>query len=53
MIKTISMSLVTASLVLSANAFAGGKPVGITPDMMSVEVINDHTLFTIKFEKSE
>ena len=41
MIKTISMSLVTASLVLSANAFAGGKPVGITPDMMSVEVIND------------
>ena len=41
MIKTISMSLVTASLVLSANAFAGNKPVGITPDMMSVEVIND------------
>lgn len=42
MIKTISMSLVSASLMLSANAFAKGenKPVGISAGVMSVEVIN-------------
>ena len=42
MIKAITMSLVTASLVLSANAFAKGenKPVGISKGVMSVEVIN-------------
>ena len=47
MIKTISMSLMTVSLVMSANAFAGGKPVGITPDTMSVEVINHGKKATI------
>ena len=43
MIKVITMSLVTASLVLSANVFAKdkNKPVGITGDVASVEVIHD------------
>ena len=40
MIKTATMALVTASLVLSANAFAGNKPVGISKGVMSVDVIN-------------
>ncbi len=42
MIKTMTVSLVAASFAFSANVFAKdeNKPVGITSDMMSVEVIH-------------
>ena len=43
MIRAMSISLVVASLVFSANVFAKdeNKPVGITAGVMSVDVIND------------
>jgi len=43
MIRAMSISLVMASLVFSANVFAKdeNKPVGITAGVMSVDVIND------------
>jgi rhodanese-related sulfurtransferase len=43
MIRTMCISLVAASFVFSANVFAKdeNKPVGITSEVMSVDVIND------------
>ena len=50
MIKAITTSLIGASLVLSANAFAKdeNKPVGITADMFSVTVKHGGKDFEIK-----
>jgi len=49
MIKAITLSLLSASPVISANAFAKdkNKPVGISADVMSVEVINHGEKATI------
>ncbi|MCW8831353.1 MAG: rhodanese-like domain-containing protein, partial [Gammaproteobacteria bacterium] len=40
MIRAMTISLVAASFVFSANALAAGKPVGISKGVMSVEVVN-------------
>ena len=39
--KLVAVSMLAAGLTISANAFAAGKPVGITPKMMDAEVVHD------------
>ena len=49
--KLVAVSMLAAGLTISANAFAAGKPVGITPKMMDAEVVHDGK--TVKISRNQ